>query len=145
MMRYLVFLFTALLVMPGSGIAQQKAEPWSKKQLMTTEALASRIDRGETKDLLILSIGPDPTVEGSLQIGATAEKENLDKLRHYLNDVPKSKEVVIFCGCCPFDRCPNIRPAFTLLNDMGFKNAKLLDIPQNIKVDWLDKDYPTNE
>jgi hypothetical protein len=27
------------------------------------------------------------------------------------------------------------------LNDMGFKNHKLLNIPQNIKVDWIDKGY----
>jgi hypothetical protein len=29
--------------------------------------------------------------------------------------------------------------------EMGFKNAKLLNLPKNIKTDWLDKDYPTND
>ena len=99
----------------------------------------------ETKDLLVLSIGPDAIIKGSAAIGPTSEKENLEKLRQYLSDVPKNKEVVIYCGCCPFDRCPNIRPAFKVLDDMDFKNGKLLDIPQNIKVDWLDKGYPMNE
>lgn len=145
-MRYLVFLFAALLVMPSSGIyAQQQVEPWNYKQLVATETLAARIDKGDTKDLLILSIGPDAVIKGSVDIGPTSEKENISKLRNLLKDVPKDKEVVIYCGCCPFVRCPNIRPAFLVLQDMGFKNGKLLDIPQNIKVDWLDKDYATND
>jgi hypothetical protein len=50
--------------------------------------------------------------------------------------------VIIYCGCCPFDKCPNIRPAFAALKEMGFKNARLLDLPKNIKADWLDKNYP---
>lgn len=146
-MHYLVFLFTVLLIIPSDGrmYAQQKAEPWSKKQLIATETLASRIEQGETESLFILSIGPDAIIKGSVDIGPTMEAENLDKLKHYLKDVPKNKEVVIYCGCCPFERCPNIRPAFTVLKDLGFKNGKLLDIPQNIKVNWLDNDYPMNE
>ncbi len=129
----------------SKAYAQQKAEPWSKKQLIATETLASRIEQGETENLFILSIGPDAIIKGSVDIGPTMEAENLDKLKHYLKDVPKNKEVVIYCGCCPFERCPNIRPAFTVLKDLGFKNGKLLDIPQNIKVNWLDNDYPMNE
>jgi len=145
-MRQLIFLFIALLIIPVSGIyAQQQTEPWSDKQLLATETLASSIEQGKAEDLLILTIGPDAIIKGSLDIGPAMEKENVEKLRAYLNDVPKDKEVVIYCGCCPFDRCPNIRPAFKLLNELGFKNAKLLDIPQNIKVDWLDKDYPIND
>lgn len=145
-MRYLIFLFIALLTVPGSvSYAQQQNEPWSDKQLLATETLASSIEQGKTEDLLILTIGPDAIIKGSVDIGPAMEKENVEKLRAYLNDLPKDKEVVIYCGCCPFDRCPNIRPAFKLLNELGFKNAKLLDIPRNIKVDWLDKDYPIND
>ena len=144
-MRQLIFLFAALLISGGGIYAQQQTEPWSDKQLLTTEALASRIEQGKAEDLLILSVGPDAIIKGSIDIGPTVEKENVEKLQAYLKDVPKNKEVVIYCGCCPFDRCPNIRPAFRVLNDMGFKKGKLLDIPQNIKVDWLDKDYPISE
>lgn len=145
-MRHLIFLFTALLTVSGSGIyAQQQTEPWSDDQLLSTEALASRIEHDEAEDLVILTIGPDAIIKGSVDIGPTMEAENVRKLQTYLNDLPKDKEVVIYCGCCPFDRCPNIRPAFEVLNEMGFENARLLDIPRNIKVDWLDKDYPIND
>ncbi len=43
---------------------------------------------------------------------------------------------------CTIANCPNIRPAFSLLNEMKFTNHKLLDIPKNIKVDWIDKGFP---
>lgn len=146
MIRCLSFLFVALLAFSSNGMyAQQKPEPWSNKQLLETETLASRIGQGEVQNLLILSIGPDALIKGSVGIGPASEKENIDKLRAYLKEVAKGKEVVIYCGCCPFDRCPNIRPAFKVLNAMGFKNAKLLNIHQNVKVDWLDKGYPLNE
>ena len=42
----------------------------------------------------------------------------------------------------PYKNCPNVRPAFTLLNEMKFTNHKLLDLPANLKVDWIDKGYP---
>lgn len=110
-----------------------------------TATLASRINQGQTDNLLILSVGPDVVIRGSVDIGPAQERSNIKKLKNYLKNVSKDKEVVIYCGCCPFDKCPNIRPAFKELKDMGFKNPKLLNIHKNIKVDWIDKDYPTND
>jgi len=49
---------------------------------------------------------------------------------------------VIYCGCCPFEHCPNVRPAFQLLNEMKFTNQKLLNLSTNLKTDWIDKGYP---
>src|SRR5690606_12418296 len=116
-MRYLIFFFSALLVVSSDVIyAQQQTEPWTDGQLMTTETLASRIEQEEVGDLVILTIGPDAIIKGSVDVGPAGEKENVAKLQAYLSDVPKDKEVVIYCGCCPFDRCPNIRPAFGVLN-----------------------------
>ncbi|MDN3693142.1 rhodanese-like domain-containing protein [Chryseobacterium tructae] len=125
--------------------AQQTQDPWKESQLMDPALLASRIVKHKTKDILIISVGPEAIIKGSVDIGPTHEPENLEKLRNYLKDIPKNKEIVIYCGCCPFVKCPNIRPAFNLLMELGFKNAKLLNLPKNIKTDWLDKDYPTND
>ncbi|MFZ4928591.1 rhodanese-like domain-containing protein [Chryseobacterium sp. Mn2064] len=142
-MKYLFI----IVCMFGSifGHAQQKPDPWKDSQLMDPALLASRIEKKKTKDLVILSVGPEAIIKGSVDIGPTREPENLEKLRNYLKNVPKDKEIVIYCGCCPFVKCPNIRPAFNLLMELGFKNAKLLNLPKNIKTDWLDKDYPIND
>ncbi|ODS80719.1 MAG: hypothetical protein ABS46_13455 [Cytophagaceae bacterium SCN 52-12] len=144
-MIYRIFLAGLLAVLAFQVEAQQKQEPWKPGQLMATKVLADRILAGKAENMLIVSIGPDDPIEGSIDIGPGKDKESIAALKSLLGKTPKDKEVVIYCGCCPFDRCPNIRPAFKLMNDMGFKNAKLLDIPRNIKVDWIDKDYPVKE
>ena len=74
--------------------------------------------------------------------------ESLDFLntlpnKEQLKKLPKNKRVVIYCGCCPFEHCPNVRPAIQLLKQMKFTNYRLLDLPKNIKIDWIDKGYPT--
>jgi hypothetical protein len=28
---------------------------------------------------------------------------------------------------------------------MGFKNVKALELPENLKTDWIDKGYPTEK
>ncbi|PRB02203.1 hypothetical protein CQ046_13255 [Chryseobacterium sp. MYb7] len=142
-MKYLFII--ACFVCSVFSHAQQKQDPWKGSQLMDPALLASRIEKHKVKDLVIISVGPEAIVKGSVDIGPTHEPENLEKLRTYLKDVPKNREIVIYCGCCPFVKCPNIRPAFALLMEMGFKNAKLLNLPKNIKTDWLDKNYPTND
>jgi len=143
--NYLLLLTVIVLINVSLLSAQQKPEPWRTDQLMATSALAAKIESNQTADLLILSIGPDAIIKGSVAIGPTQEAANLAKLKNYLKQVPKDKKVVLYCGCCPFDKCPNIRPAFSTLNKMGFKNAELLNIPKNIKVDWIDKGYPTKD
>lgn len=144
-MRHFFMLFTAMLL-TGSGIyAQQKQNPWTTDQLYDPQILADKINQHQTDNIVILCVGPDALIKGSVDIGPTQEQEHIDKLKNYLKNVPKDKEVIIYCGCCPFVRCPNIRPAFKVLKDMGFKNPRLLNLPKNIKTDWLDKDYPTSD
>jgi thiosulfate/3-mercaptopyruvate sulfurtransferase len=68
----------------------------------------------------------------------------LQKLKDSLAGLPKESEIIIYCGCCPFERCPNVRPAIQVLKDLNFTNYKLLNLPHNIKIDWIDKGYPSN-
>ncbi len=133
-----IFLVSNLLV------AQSNKEPWSNDQLLDPAILAQKINQKKVGNMLIVSIGPDAVIKGSVEIGPGGETKNINKLKAYLKNVSKDKEVVIYCGCCPFERCPNVRPAFKTLNDMGFKNAKLLNLSNNIKTNWIDKGYPMN-
>lgn len=144
-MRHVIFLFSVMLTFSNGIFAQQNQEPWNSNQLLEPATLASRINQGQTDNLLILSVGPDAVIKGSVEIGPAQEQANIKKLKSYLKNVPKGKEVIIYCGCCPFNKCPNIRPAFKVVKDIGFKYPKLLNLYKNVKVDWLDKDYPTND
>jgi len=80
--------------------------------------------------------------EDAVDIGPAKDKENLKKLKTLLSEEKKDKNIVIYCGCCPFQNCPNIRPAFELLNKMKFTNHKLLNMPHNLKADWINFNYP---
>ena len=59
--------------------------------------------------------------------------------RAILNKLDKNTEIVLVCGCCPFEHCPNIRPSFELMTEMKFTNQKLLNLSHNLKVDWINK------
>jgi len=124
--------------------AQNFTEPWKPHQLLPTKELAERINNNNMENTVLINIGPAATIKNSYDIGAGGEIKNVEKLSNYLKTVQKDKEIVIYCGCCPFDVCPNIRPAFKAVINSGFKHVKLLNIKDNIKVDWIDKGYPIN-
>ena len=129
-----VFLLTAL--------QKPVNEPWTEDQLLAPESLSQIISNPQAAKPIILSVGPGAVIKGSVDIGAAHEKVNYEKLKRELGKLPKDADIVIYCGCCPFEHCPNIRPAFSLLNEMKFSNPRLLNIPHNIKTDWIDKGYP---
>ena len=122
----------------------QTGEPWTSKDLMEPDALASMLNNSKSQKPVIFNIGPLANIKGAVNIGSTASKANLDKLSKSLAAIPKDKIVVIYCGCCPFRSCPNIRPAFNLLKERGYIKARLLNLKQNLKVDWIDYGYPVD-
>ena len=140
-----IFLTWIAIAMLSFSAKAQQQDPWNNNQLVNPADLAAKIEKGQAGNLLILNIGPDAVIKGSVNIGPGQDAENIDKLKAYLQSVPKDKEVILYCGCCPFSRCPNIRPAFKTLAELGFVNRKLLDIPKNIKANWLDKGYAVND
>ena len=146
--KYTLFLTLTLLVSAfvfSSFKKQQQKEPWTQEQLLEPSDLAKTLDNSKEKQLYIYCIGPGATIKNSIDIGPAQDKENLNKLKEQLSKLPKDANIVIYCGCCPFQHCPNIRPAFTLLNGMKFTNQKLLSLQHNIKVDWIDKGFPVSK
>ena len=130
--------------LPSSGLQQQ--DPWTAADLLAPADLARSIETGAKNEMpLILSVGPAALIKGSVDIGPASEKAPLQKLKQTLQNQPRDKEIVIYCGCCPFSHCPNVRPAFKLLKEMHFTKAKLLNLQHNIRTDWMDKGYPTKQ
>jgi thiosulfate/3-mercaptopyruvate sulfurtransferase len=140
---YLVLFIFGLSALAFSKFSNgQSTEPWTPEQLMDPAALAKTINDPNAKKPVIFSIGPSGLIKNAIQIGSPVDPANLEKLRIRLGKLPKNASIVIYCGCCKFEHCPNIRPAFKLLNDMKFTNSKLLNLTDNLKVDWIDKGYP---
>ena len=124
--------------------AAQAPINWTNDQLLQPSDLAATLK--DNKEIpLIFSIGPGAIIPHSKDMGMIKEEENMKKFKQELKNLPKDTSIIIYCGCCPYEHCPNVRPAMQLLKEMKFTNYKLLDLPHNIKIDWINKGYPTSQ
>ncbi len=146
--KNIVFIIFGLLL-TGSGIFLssfrfQTTEPWNQDQLLQPADLANTLSSPAAKKPMVFCIGPGALIKGSIDMGPAHEADNLKKFKKALSKLPRNTEIVIYCGCCPFEHCPNIRPAFKLLTEMKFTNQKLLNLEHNLRTDWIEKGYPVN-
>jgi thiosulfate/3-mercaptopyruvate sulfurtransferase len=81
-------------------------------------------------------------IAGSEYAGPAGTSAGLETLRERVAGLNKDTLIVIYCGCCPWSRCPNIKPAYQQLQALGFTNVKALYLAQNFGTDWVDKGYP---
>src|SRR5215471_17369125 len=77
----------------------------------------------------IFMVGPNVLyrsnhIPGSVFAGPGRSDTGLVMLKAEVDRLPRDREVVVYCGCCPWDRCPNIKPVMELLKQMGFNKAK---------------------
>jgi thiosulfate/3-mercaptopyruvate sulfurtransferase len=79
----------------------------------------------------------------AIDAGPGSKPEGMEKLQNAVAQLSKDTNLVIYCGCCPMVKCPNIRPAYRKLKEMGFTHVRVLDIPSNMLTDWYSKNYPT--
>ncbi len=99
---------------------------------------------------VVLMVGPNVLyrskhIPGSLFAGPGATPQGIALLRAAVAKLPKTAYIVVYCGCCPWDHCPNIKPAMAELRAMGYTRARALNLPQNFKSDWIDKGYPIGQ
>ena len=117
-------------------------------QLINPDQLLKLIQSPKGEKPLVLNVGPmilymQAHIPGAEYIGPGAEPEGRQRLRERAKPLPRNKFIVLYCGCCPWNHCPNVRPAYNELHTMGFTNVKVLYIANNFGVDWVDKGYPT--
>jgi thiosulfate/3-mercaptopyruvate sulfurtransferase len=82
-------------------------------------------------------------IPGSEYAGPASTPAGLQLLRERVAKLPRDSAIVIYCGCCPWVRCPNIAAALALLEELGFGKVKALHIADNFGADWVDHGYPT--
>ncbi|WP_448819163.1 rhodanese-like domain-containing protein [Arcticibacter sp.] len=138
----LTFVLTLPLMAQFNERPQFQSNPWTASQVIDAASLAGWLKNKAVPQPVIFNIGVVDNIKGARLIGGVSDKENLNRFKDALASIPKTATVVVYCGCCPFERRPNIRSAMPALRDAGFKNRKLLDLPTNVKMDWIDKGYP---
>ncbi|MCP5412653.1 MAG: rhodanese-like domain-containing protein [Alphaproteobacteria bacterium] len=81
-------------------------------------------------------------IPGAVYAGPGRSEDGLTSLKTHVEALPRDAPLVIYCGCCPWNRCPNMGAAYTALKAMGFTKLKALYIADNFGQDWVDKGYP---
>jgi thiosulfate/3-mercaptopyruvate sulfurtransferase len=138
-----VGLFLALFGISSSiAIAQS-----GSMETLQPEELVKILQGPKSAQPLILNIGPhmlyaQAHIPGAEYIAPGSNAEGIDLLRTRVKALPHSTFIVLYCGCCPWDRCPNVRPAYKELKTLGFTNVKLLYMADNFGDDWAYKGYP---
>jgi hypothetical protein len=142
-----VSLCCALLFAVTVASAQTELAPGSAA-VMNPEELAKVLQSAAKPKPLILNVGPrllfqQAHITGAEYVGAGSDTQGLEALRSRVKTLPKKTSIVLYCGCCPWSHCPNVRPAFAELQKLGFTSVKVLYIANNFGADWVAKGYPT--
>jgi thiosulfate/3-mercaptopyruvate sulfurtransferase len=80
-------------------------------------------------------------IAGSRYVGPASKPEGLQALREAVRKLPRTKTVVLYCGCCPWTDCPNVRPAYAAVKSTS-RVVKLLYLAKNLQKDWIDAGLP---
>jgi thiosulfate/3-mercaptopyruvate sulfurtransferase len=132
----------------GAAAQEKSAAPWTEAQVLHAVDLAPEIAGAkDAHSPTIIYVGFRTLFEGghipqASFHGTASKEEGLAELKKWLATLPRSANLVIYCGCCPFDRCPNIRPAYAALYEMGFTHVRVLVLPTSFAADWVEKGYP---
>ena len=139
--------FAGYLLLACLALAQQP-DPWTKAELLEAAKLAAILQApGAEKPAVICVAFPvlyrSKHIEGAKFAGPGAKAEGIDDLKKFVAGLDKNREIILYCGCCPMEKCPNLRPAFRTLKELGFTKVRALDIPTNMHTDWYTKNYPS--
>jgi len=151
-----ILLLMALVVLsfPQKSLAQAGSgstpDPWDKAQLMTPEELVKLLTSSNGAKPLVVYVGFEflykgAHIPGARFIGPGREAKGIDALKRWAGSIPHDRDVVIYCGCCPFKQCPNVRPAFQALRESGLTRLKVLEIDESFAKGWVQKGYPAEK
>ena len=136
-----------LILLAAPALAQSGSAPTIPQSVLIHPAELAAMLKGGPKPV-ILQVGfkvmyDEAHIPGALYAGPGSKDEGITALKEAAQSIDKSNAVILYCGCCPWERCPNVAAAWRTLKEMGFTNLKVLYIAQNFGADWVEKGYPT--
>jgi len=137
----------AVMSLSASEVVAQATSIPQARQISIAE-LVKLLQPPEKGNPLIIQVGShvlysQAHIPGSEYIGPASSDVGIQQLRKRAESLGRTRLIVLYCGCCPWNHCPNVKPAYDALQAMGFRNLKVLYIANNFGADWVDKGYPT--
>jgi hypothetical protein len=138
-------LIAAILIGNHAGIAA--TDPWTEGQTVKPAQLVAELQQEKDPHPLIIYVGVKTLYEGAhipgaKYFGAGSTDQGIAALKQYAATLSSNSDVVLYCGCCPLEKCPNLRPAFSAIKEFGFARLRVLLLPTNFNTDWVEKGYP---
>ncbi len=145
--------FAAALVLATATNVTLAAKPASSvpaDKLVQPADIAALLKATSAAKPLMLHVGfktmfDQAHIPGSEYAGPGNTAAGLKVLTDRVASLSKDTSIMIYCGCCPWTRCPNIAAAYDTLTELGFTNVKVMYIADNFGSDWVDKGYPTTK
>ena len=148
-----LFTLTTAWVLAAGAVGVPRARSGTKPaasipaaDVMQPADLAAQLKNPALPKPVVLHVGfrklyQQAHIPGSDYAGPGGDEDGLKTLAERVAKLPKDGLIVIYCGCCPWSRCPNIAAAYDKLHDMGFTQVRALYIADNFGADWVDKGY----
>jgi thiosulfate/3-mercaptopyruvate sulfurtransferase len=142
---------TLLFHLGANSLAASSPDPWTSVQIIEPPDLMKELAAAHSAEKpIVVCVGfhtyfKNAHVPGAVFHGPAMTPQNLDELKKWAQKIPRTANLVVYCGCCPLTGCPNLRPGFLALRDMGFKRLRVLPVPNSFAVDWVEKGYPTEK
>ena len=151
--KFLLAHFCVILLI--SGLSRNLAvampnDPWTAAQTVQPAQLVIELQQEKAPHVLVIYVGVKTLyngghIPGAVYYGPGSAEQGISALKQYAATLPKNSDVVLYCGCCPLEKCPNLRPAFTALKDLGFARLRVLILPTSFNTDWAEKGYPVQK
>lgn len=114
---------------------------------MQPQELSAMLIHKKSTGPVILQVGSqvmfeEAHIRGAEYAGPGSQEAGLKLLRKRVAGLKRDTPIVIYCGCCPWNHCPNIWPAYKTLVGMGFTHVRALYLADNFGSDWVNKGYP---
>lgn len=138
----------SILLQPATASAEHKpAASISESSLIQPAELAALLQNKSLTLPLILQVGSrvlfdEAHIAGAEYAGPGGQADGLKALRSRVTKLPKDASIVLYCGCCPWSKCPNIAAAYDELKMLGFTHMKVLYIAENFGANWVEAGYP---
>jgi thiosulfate/3-mercaptopyruvate sulfurtransferase len=145
--RLIASAFLLLLAFRANAGPFPSVDPWPSSQTVQPADLVRELADKSKEPPTIVYVGfralfAGAHIPGASFHGTASSEEGLAELKKWAATRPRSTNLVIYCGCCPFEKCPNIRPAYAALHDLGFTQLRVLVLSTSFAKDWVEKDYP---
>lgn len=135
------------------ALAHGCAKPERSLQLSDTIAprsLMTQLADSTAAHPVLLHVGFAPLyrsghIPNSRYVGPGSKPEGLAAMKTALASLPADQPIVLYCGCCPWSDCPNVRPAFRAAIESGHHNVKVLLVEKTLERDWIDHGWPSEK